>query len=114
MNKRDLKAISTLLESMDRAALRRETPNEAEWTDEQRQAIGDHQRALVVALDRQHPRAGFVLPVGISHGKDDEGEDLPPVFPVSREFRCEAGWLVVCGLLTPLGSEVARAFAEAA
>lgn len=114
MNKRDLKSIADELEALDRAALRRETPNEADWTDEQRQALGDHKRALVIALDRLHPRAGYVLPVGVSHGEDDEGEPLAPVFAVRRQFRCATGWLVTCGLLTPLGADVARLFAKEA
>lgn len=108
----NLKKIAKELEAIDHGCLRALLPNEAAWGDAERGALGDHRKALMAALKNQHPRAGFVMPHGVSPGKDEDGEDLPSVISIQRDFRVSDGWLVVCGLLTPLGSEVARAFAE--
>lgn len=93
VTKQDLKRIAADLEQMDRAGISVRLPREEDWGDEHRAAIGDHKRALVAALGRELPRVGLHLPAGI-------GEE--PVI----------GILATCGLLTPVGAMVARAFAE--
>lgn len=103
VTKQDLKRIAADLEQMDRAGISVRLPREEDWGDEHRAAIGDHKRALVAALGRELPRVGLHLPAGI-------GEE--PVIGINRDIKSHIGHLATCGLLTPVGAMVARAFAE--